>query len=207
MTKTDLPSDSSPLSPVAYWQESLQAWADFSQSAGKIILGQIGNTSRTPSQKLEANADTLASEILRTYSDLNLRHWQNTARLLEGLPAWAKVPNSMAGSSLVDWFDTFQRKTGQAEPIKGAVTEPVAPERLKAPDGSADDLTRIKGIGPKLLSRLNAIGIYHFRQIAKWSDADIRWVEATLARQGRVTRDAWVEQARRLVANGAAALH
>ena len=55
--------------------------------------------------------ETLAGELLRTLSDLNLRHWQNTARLMEGMPAWMQLPNTMAGSALVDWFDTVQRNT------------------------------------------------------------------------------------------------
>ena len=90
-------------------------------------------------------------------------------------------------------------------------TEPqpdlIAPRTLPKPEGSADDLTRIKGIGPKLSSLLNELGIYHFRQIADWSDAEARWVDDYLSFKGRVAREQWIPQALSLMANGSATVH
>ncbi|MEM1076743.1 MAG: NADH-quinone oxidoreductase subunit NuoE [Pseudomonadota bacterium] len=76
-----------------------------------------------------------------------------------------------------------------------------APERLEAPRGGrADDLKRIKGVGPKLEAKLNEIGIYHFRQIAAWSSAHVAWADENLVGfKGRVSRDDWVKQAKSLV--------
>lgn len=76
------------------------------------------------------------------------------------------------------------------------------PATLEAPRaGQADDLKRIKGIGPKLEALCNRLGFWHFDQIANWTDAEIAWVDANLeAFKGRVTRDNWVAQARRLAA-------
>lgn len=75
----------------------------------------------------------------------------------------------------------------------------VAPLFLEAPDGSADDLTVIRGIGPRLAVLLNSIGIFHLRQIARWSDADIAEIDTRLgAFKGRIARDNWVEQAKLL---------
>lgn len=63
----------------------------------------------------------------------------------------------------------------------------------------ADDLTRIKGIGPKLAAQLQAMGVISFAQIAAWSEADIDRIDAGLGRfQGRIRRDSWVDQARYL---------
>ena len=60
-----------------------------------------------------------------------------------------------------------------------------------------DDLTRIKGLGPKLAEQLRALGITRFAQIAAWDDEEIDRVDAQLGRfQGRIRRDAWTEQAR-----------
>ena len=212
MSEHNLPKEPSPLSPWEYWQESLRVWADFSQRTGKIVMGQFGANS-TVSQKLDSDADTLATEILRTLSDVNLRHWQNTARLLESYPAWLQVSNTATGSSLVDWFDDLQRQAGHKLPASSApptASEPrkqVQPTTLASPSGKADDLTQIKGIGPKLSARLNALGIFHFKQIAAWSDEEAGWVEDNLASKGRVTRETWVSQARVLSANGSATLH
>jgi plastocyanin len=78
------------------------------------------------------------------------------------------------------------------------------PEMMSGPrEGGADDLKQIKGIGPKLEQAVNSIGVYHFDQIASWSDDEVAWVNANLIGfKGRVTRDKWVEQAKTLAAGG-----
>lgn len=65
--------------------------------------------------------------------------------------------------------------------------------------GDADDLRRIKGIGPQNATRLNALGIYHLDQIAAWTPIEARWVGAYLAFPGRIEREDWVGQAKALV--------
>ena len=86
-----------------------------------------------------------------------------------------------------------------------AAVEPPAPQPAPATDGSADDLRRIKGVGPKLVALLNGLGITRYAQIAAWTDADIDRVDAQLgAFAGRVRRDNWVEQAKFLAADDAA---
>lgn len=210
MSKYDLPKDSAPLSPLGYWQASLQTWVDFSQQTGKIMMSQFSG-SKPASAPSDADAETLASELLRSLSDMNLRHWQNMAQLLESYPAWMNVPHSMTGSALVDWFDKLQRqaggltaKTSPSAPREDVETRPIT---LVAPAGKADDLTRIKGIGPKLSKRLNELGIYHYKQIADWSSDEAHWVDDYLAFKGRVAREDWVQQARLLFANGSDTVH
>lgn len=67
---------------------------------------------------------------------------------------------------------------------------------------AADDLKRIKGVGPKLAALLGELGITRFDQIAAWSEADIDRIDAQLGRfQGRIRRDQWIEQAK-LLATG-----
>jgi NADH-quinone oxidoreductase subunit E len=64
------------------------------------------------------------------------------------------------------------------------------------PEG-ADDLTRIKGVGPKAAKILNSLGFFHYDQIAAWTEADIAWVDENLGTfRGRAVRDGWVEQAK-----------
>lgn len=78
------------------------------------------------------------------------------------------------------------------------------PPALAAPEGVADDLKRINGIGPANEAKLNALGIYHFDQIAAWDDSQARWVGTYLAFPGRIEREDWVGQARGFVAAKAA---
>lgn len=104
-----------------------------------------------------------------------------------------------------------------AEPVSAPVPEPVAtepaapvvqpepapapaPEPVTAPAG-ADDLKRIKGLGPKLAKLLNDLGITSFAQIAAWTEADIDRIDAQLGTfAGRIRRDSWVDQAKLLAA-------
>ena len=82
--------------------------------------------------------------------------------------------------------------------------EPARPAALAGPrEGGADDLKRIKGVGPKLEELLHSLGFYHFDQIAAWGPSEVAWVDSNLEGfNGRATRDEWVEQARLLAAGG-----
>jgi len=70
----------------------------------------------------------------------------------------------------------------------------------KAPTKEWDDLKVIKGIGPVIEKALNARGIHHYRQIANFNATDVDWVNSELDFPGRIEREDWIEQAKRLVA-------
>lgn len=99
-----------------------------------------------------------------------------------------------------------------AEEIADATPAPApaadAPPAAASPavSGSeADDLRRIKGVGPKLVALLHGLGITRYSQIAGWSDADIDGIDAQLgAFAGRIRRDSWVEQAKFLASGDTA---
>ncbi|MDZ7709359.1 MAG: NADH:ubiquinone oxidoreductase [Roseovarius sp.] len=78
------------------------------------------------------------------------------------------------------------------------------PEALSGPrDGQADDLKKIKGVGPKMEKLLNELGFYHYDQIANWTGAEVAWVDDNLKGfKGRVSRDNWVDQAKILAEGG-----
>lgn len=69
--------------------------------------------------------------------------------------------------------------------------------------GKADNLTLIKGIGAVNEKKLNEHGIYHFDQIAAWTQTDIEQAETYLEFDGRIAREDWVGQARQLAAGQA----
>ncbi len=69
---------------------------------------------------------------------------------------------------------------------------------LDAPDGEADDLKQISGVGPVLEGKLNELGIFHYAQIAAFSREDIDKIDEQLNFKGRIDRDEWLEQAKAL---------
>ncbi|MFM1892383.1 MAG: hypothetical protein RLZ44_1460 [Pseudomonadota bacterium] len=82
-------------------------------------------------------------------------------------------------------------------------TQPSAPQQTAAPPpadrAAADDLQKIKGIGPRLATLLNELGIYRYRQIADFTPEQIAWVDERLRFKGRIERERWVEQAQDLL--------
>jgi predicted flap endonuclease-1-like 5' DNA nuclease len=83
---------------------------------------------------------------------------------------------------------------GGADDVEG-----VAPTLLSAPNGGADDLLLIKGIGPKLKQLLNSLGVWHFSQIVGWTPAEVAWINAKIDFRGRVQREGWQAQAAELL--------
>ena len=101
---------------------------------------------------------------------------------------------------LTPWLDR-----GKAANSKKSVDVAVSlggkkPRTMKAPrKRGADNLKLMSGVGPKLENALNRLGIYHFDQISKLSDAEVEWVDKHLKLNGRLRRDNWMEQATKLV--------
>ena len=86
-----------------------------------------------------------------------------------------------------------------AEPKAAVQPAPKAPERVVPKTASKpDDLTVIGGIGPALAKKLNGVGITSYAQIAALSDADIAKLDKSLNFKGRIKRDDWVGQAKKL---------
>jgi NADH-quinone oxidoreductase subunit E len=88
-------------------------------------------------------------------------------------------------------------------PVTPAADEGAEPAMLsEARGGAADDLKKIKGVGPKLEGILNGLGVYHFDQIAAWTEAEIIWVDDRLKFKGRIVRDGWIDQTKTLMGKG-----
>ena len=79
----------------------------------------------------------------------------------------------------------------------------IKPPTLEKPEnGVADDLKEISGIGIKIEDALNSLGIFHFHQIANWTQDNINWIDNYLVFKGRVNREDWVNQAKLLAVGG-----
>ena len=73
-------------------------------------------------------------------------------------------------------------------------------ELLSAPRGAPDDMSKLAGIGPQLVQKLNDAGIFHYWQLAAMSPEDVARIDRELKLSGRIDRDGWVQQARELLA-------
>jgi small subunit ribosomal protein S2 len=81
--------------------------------------------------------------------------------------------------------------------VTAAVPDPVF-ELLTSPRGAPDDLSKLTGIGPEMVQKLNDGGVFHFWQLFSMTPADVASVDAKLKLGGRIERDGWVAQARML---------
>lgn len=117
-----------------------------------------------------------------------------------------KAPAPTAGAKTAP-ANAVSEKTSPAKMAGGQ--EDADTQTMKKPRGlakprkaGADDLKRIKGVGKVIEEKLNAQGIFHFDQIAKWGAPEIRWFDDFLSFSGRIDRDGWVGQAAILGAGG-----
>jgi len=79
---------------------------------------------------------------------------------------------------------------------KAAAPKAAAPKAAKT--DSADDLSKISGVGPVIVGKLEALGITTFQQVADFTAEDIERIDGELNFKGRIDRDEWVKQATEL---------
>ncbi|WP_224702490.1 NADH-quinone oxidoreductase subunit NuoE [Devosia aquimaris] len=98
---------------------------------------------------------------------------------------------------------TIIASNAPAAKAESAAAPAMAP-LFTAPEGAADDLKLISGVGPVLEGKLNALGITRWSQVAAFTEADIAKVDDALSFKGRITRDDWIKQAAALAKGGEA---
>ena len=102
-------------------------------------------------------------------------------------------------TSILGKGDKATAKKAAAKP-KAAQKADATP-KAEAP-ASVDDLTKISGVGPVIVKKLNALGITTFEQIAAFTPEQIAEVDEKLNFKGRIERDDWVQQAKDFIAEG-----
>lgn len=120
---------------------------------------------------------------------------QRNQALIDAPPAATVEPPAMAGTL-----------AGLGEIVAVAAQDEVEQAATMPPPAAAgDDLSRIKGLGPKLQALLPTLGITTYAQLAALDEAGLDALDAKLgAFAGRPRRDSWVEQAKLLAAGDAA---
>ncbi len=109
-------------------------------------------------------------------------------------------PNTHDDGKCEEVCNVVEEIDEKVEPVVAAEVKPDG--LLDAPrDGKKDNITCIKGIGLIIEEKLNAIGVFHFDQIAVWTEENTAWADSQLSFPGRAKREDWIGQAK-LLAEG-----
>ena len=126
--------------------------------------------------------------------------------LIDAPPASELTPPPAAGTMAGIGEIVTVAAQDEAEEQAALAAEAKAEAPSPADTPPSDDLSRIKGVGPKLVALLESLGVTRYQQIAAWSDEDIDRIDPQLgAFAGRPRRDSWVEQAKLLASGDTAA--
>jgi len=96
----------------------------------------------------------------------------------------------------LEW--TITRCSGNTFPERMSKSTKDTEFYVTRPD-QRDNLKLVKGIGATFADRLNTVGIYRFKQIANWSEANVDGFARLLGTyKHRIERGCWIPQAREL---------
>ena len=185
---------------------------DFADRVGDLVDGiksrlGIGPVWRPEYRRLVERA-ARGAEDLDSYDRPRIEGSVRQDRLLGAGPAPRSVERLehlvMDGADDAEADGAASAVSGEpGETAENEETTMARPMALVAPRNSVpDDLQRIRGIGRRIERRLNALGIFHFGQIAAWTPAEMRWMAQQLAFPDRIERDDWIGQAIILAAGG-----
>jgi len=108
----------------------------------------------------------------------------------------------VAESPTAEAAPVAESPTAEAVPAEKKVVKKVAKKKVivkkEAPAEAADKLTDINGIGPVIEGKLQTLGITSFAQIAELTAERIAEIDEQLNFKGRIDREEWVEQAKKL---------
>jgi NADH-quinone oxidoreductase subunit E len=156
------------------WMGAMTGMAQASQRmfvppASKGETAPAVENPRSPATKASKAAKTLIDDV------------QSTALEIAGSGTPAVSPAKADNGQAVELLpEDFRQPKSMAKPKK------------------VDDLKAISGVGPKLETVLNGLGVWTFAQIAGWTEQEIAWVEDYLSFKGRIGRDDWIGQAAKL---------
>ncbi|MDD9910888.1 MAG: helix-hairpin-helix domain-containing protein [Ahrensia sp.] len=149
------------------------------------------------------NAAKLRALGVRRIADIAAWSAKDEARFGEALrfagrierEKWVAQARALSNDNVApaDAVSSYERVSG---------TTPRKPRRLleKARRGRPDDLTVIKGIGPIMEAKLNAIGIFHVDQLARLGPAELTWLGDAVGQSGRPQKQDWQGSAERHLA-------
>ncbi|MAU66754.1 phasin family protein [Hyphomonas sp.] len=147
------------------------------------LLGVKQMNERT--SKLASKIEKLEDEVAETVA--NAKDRVSKVDLKARIARLSAEIEAVAGETGADIAKTAKKAAGKtSKAVKAAVTVPDA----------SDDLSQITGVGPAMVKKLNAAGIYSVAQLAALKKAEAEKLDEQIGARGRVTRDEWVKQAK-----------
>ncbi|QND50971.1 ATP-binding cassette domain-containing protein [Phyllobacterium sp. 628] len=177
------------------------------------VIELIEHAAATGNDDITAAVDLLSSEAIH---EIEVTHGEPPAASLvaapvvkakpaaakpaaKAAPAAAPVKPAPVAKVAAPVKAPAAKTKSPAKPADPAIKAGATSNALAAPrGGKADSLIIIKGIGPVNERKLNEHGIFHFDQIAAWKKADVIAAEVYLAFDGRIAREDWIGQAKKL---------
>ena len=140
--------------------------------------------------------------------DENPNTLPSSAKKIGAPPASAKAAAAVAVASAAVSKKAAPKAEKKAAAPKAAA-KPAAPKQEEAASSGAkpanlmskapadaDDLKKIKGVGPKSADAMNALGIYKYEQLAAFSAADVEWLSGEIGFSvEKIERDGWIAMA------------
>ena len=160
-------------------------------------------------KKLAAKLEKLEEEVVQSFSKARAHskaRSQDLKERISRLSTEIEAVAAEASSDIVKSSMKAAKKTTDAlhEAMAGSVDAPAKPSDKPTPKPKqdtdpADDFTLMTGVGPALAARLKSAGIATFSEIAALNKAEIEALDAKIMARGRIVREEWVKQARRLM--------
>ena len=152
-------------------------------------LNALGITTYRQLANMTAKLETQVNEAIEFFPGRVKRdQWVNQAKILLGMDV-------KLDEKALKQAEELERIAQKAEGIDFGVLG-------VASASEADDLQKIKGIGPFIAEKLNALGIYKFSQLANMTSEIEEEVNVAIEFfPGRVKRDEWAKQAKEFDSN------
>lgn len=178
-------------------EEVLMLGGDGGPTVGTPLIAGASVAAEVLEQKRAAKLLVFKKKRRKNYRRKHGHRQHLTALRITEILTDGKAPSKAKAAKKPEAKPAEDDKAPEAKPDSQPAARAFA--ALKEPEGTADDLKKISGVGPKLEEKLNELGIYHYWQVAGFSAEDVSRVDDELNFKGRIERDDWIGQANKLM--------
>ena len=167
-------------------------------AAAETEVAEVKPAAEAQAAEVEPVADAVKAEALLAEEPVTVK----AAEAEVAKPLVVDVPENEPLSAKVSADEAIEKRARKAAKVAKVRKSAEKAAVAKAPVSAGDDLKRISGIGPKLANVLTGHGVVTFAQLADMDEAGLAALDAELGLEGRILRDDWAGQARRILATG-----